>query len=330
MCPIIEKAVDARGGQVKLVKINIDENPAYAGQLGVRSIPAVYAFDKGRPVDAFMGALPEGQINAFIDKLVKKRLNPLPREIADTIFFLKAYLPAADRLAIYRRYVWKLPKDRVSNVLAGLRRLRELYHPTDPSRDYLRATEVWLQLSEDIAAALEQRRLPALPPMDSRAYRNETARRLAADLRRNGFWWLHAQSDPDELGGGVVSGIHITPDRNWAAAKLATIAPHDVVGRLRCLHYKRRRASNLTAQARYCDAVLRQHPRSTLNARTRTDVVRLIAAYTSTMRREHCLKLASKLANTMFGATTRASCWTKAQRRVRERTDHPAKVMGAP
>tara|TARA_R100001086_G_scaffold60193_1_gene27770 strand:+ start:142 stop:1032 length:891 start_codon:yes stop_codon:yes gene_type:complete len=68
--PIIEKAVDARGGQVKLVKINIDENPAYAGQLGVRSIPAVYAFDKGRPVDAFMGALPEGQINAFIDKLL--------------------------------------------------------------------------------------------------------------------------------------------------------------------------------------------------------------------------------------------------------------------
>ncbi|KCZ51146.1 thioredoxin [Hyphomonas pacifica] len=68
--PIIEKAVEDRKGQVKLVKINIDENPAYAGQLGVRSIPAVYAFDKGRPVDGFMGALPESQINAFIDKLV--------------------------------------------------------------------------------------------------------------------------------------------------------------------------------------------------------------------------------------------------------------------
>ncbi|MAN66249.1 thioredoxin [uncultured Hyphomonas sp.] len=68
--PIIEKAVESRNGQVKLVKINIDENPAYAGQLGVRSIPAVYAFDKGRPVDAFMGALPESQINAFIEKLM--------------------------------------------------------------------------------------------------------------------------------------------------------------------------------------------------------------------------------------------------------------------
>ena len=68
--PIIEKAVESRNGQVKLVKINIDENPAYAGQLGVRSIPAVYAFDKGRPVDAFMGALPESQINAFVEKLL--------------------------------------------------------------------------------------------------------------------------------------------------------------------------------------------------------------------------------------------------------------------
>jgi putative thioredoxin len=68
--PIIEKAVESRNGQVKLVKINIDENPAYAGQLGVRSIPAVYAFDKGRPVDAFMGALPESQITAFIEKLL--------------------------------------------------------------------------------------------------------------------------------------------------------------------------------------------------------------------------------------------------------------------
>ncbi|WP_430402852.1 thioredoxin [Hyphomonas sp.] len=68
--PVIERVVDARKGAVKLVKINIDENPAYAGQLGVRSIPAVYAFDKGRPVDAFLGALPEGQVKAFVDKLL--------------------------------------------------------------------------------------------------------------------------------------------------------------------------------------------------------------------------------------------------------------------
>lgn len=71
LTPVIEKVVNARGGKVKLVKINIDENPGVAGQLGVRSIPTVFAFDKGQPVDGFMGAQPESQINAFIDKVLK-------------------------------------------------------------------------------------------------------------------------------------------------------------------------------------------------------------------------------------------------------------------
>lgn len=68
--PVIERVVEGKNGAVKLVKINIDENPSFAGQLGVQSIPAVYAFDKGRPVDGFLGALPESQITAFVDKLL--------------------------------------------------------------------------------------------------------------------------------------------------------------------------------------------------------------------------------------------------------------------
>jgi putative thioredoxin len=70
LTPSLERAVNAAGGKVKLVKINIDENPAIAGQLGVRSIPAVFAFDKGRPVDGFMGALPEGQLKLFIERIL--------------------------------------------------------------------------------------------------------------------------------------------------------------------------------------------------------------------------------------------------------------------
>jgi putative thioredoxin len=70
LTPALEKAVRAAGGKVKLVKINIDENPGVAGQLGVRSIPAVFAFDQGRPVDGFMGALPESQVKQFIDRVL--------------------------------------------------------------------------------------------------------------------------------------------------------------------------------------------------------------------------------------------------------------------
>jgi putative thioredoxin len=69
LTPMIEKAVRAAGGAVKLVKINIDEHPAYAGQLRVQSIPTVYAFVNGQPADGFQGAVPDSQLKAFIDKL---------------------------------------------------------------------------------------------------------------------------------------------------------------------------------------------------------------------------------------------------------------------
>jgi putative thioredoxin len=69
--PALEKAVTAAKGKVKLVKVDIDANPAYAGQLRVQSIPAVFAFVDGKPVDGFMGALPDSQVRAFVDKLAK-------------------------------------------------------------------------------------------------------------------------------------------------------------------------------------------------------------------------------------------------------------------
>ncbi len=67
--PIIEKVVGESAGRVKLVKLNIDDHPSIPGQLGIQSIPAVIAFVGGRPVDGFMGAVPESQIRAFIDKI---------------------------------------------------------------------------------------------------------------------------------------------------------------------------------------------------------------------------------------------------------------------
>ncbi len=74
--PAIEAAVTAAEGRVKLVKIDVDQNPAYAGQLQVQSIPTVYAFFNGQPVDGFQGALPPSEINAFVDKVAA--LGPEP------------------------------------------------------------------------------------------------------------------------------------------------------------------------------------------------------------------------------------------------------------
>ena len=70
LSPILEKVVKAAGGRIKLVTMNIDDHPQIAGQLGVRSIPAVVAFQKSQPVDGFMGALPESQLRGFIERLI--------------------------------------------------------------------------------------------------------------------------------------------------------------------------------------------------------------------------------------------------------------------
>ncbi|MBR1205477.1 thioredoxin [Bradyrhizobium sp. Pear77] len=71
LTPMLEKAVRNAKGRVKLVKMNIDEHPQIPGQMGIQSIPAVIAFVNGQPADGFMGAVPESQINAFIEKITK-------------------------------------------------------------------------------------------------------------------------------------------------------------------------------------------------------------------------------------------------------------------
>jgi putative thioredoxin len=71
LSPALERAVGAARGAVRLIKVNIDENPELAQELRIQSIPAVFAFYQGRPVDGFMGALPESQVTAFIERLVR-------------------------------------------------------------------------------------------------------------------------------------------------------------------------------------------------------------------------------------------------------------------
>src|SRR5437879_10201928 len=74
LAPILEKLVRATKGKVKLVKMDIDKHPSIPGQLGVQSIPAVFAFVNGQPIDGFLGALPENQITAFLERVTKGRI----------------------------------------------------------------------------------------------------------------------------------------------------------------------------------------------------------------------------------------------------------------
>ena len=120
LTPVIEKVVKAAKGKVKLVKMNIDEHPAIAGQLGIQSIPAVIAFSKGQPLDGFMGAQPEGQIKAFIDKLTGGGGG----EVAELIEAAQAAAEAGDAGGASELYAGalQLEPDNVP-ALAGLARL---------------------------------------------------------------------------------------------------------------------------------------------------------------------------------------------------------------
>lgn len=72
LTPVLEKVVTEKAGRVRLVKINVDENQALAAQLGIQSIPAVFAFAGGQPVDGFMGAIPESEVRRFIDRVIAR------------------------------------------------------------------------------------------------------------------------------------------------------------------------------------------------------------------------------------------------------------------
>jgi putative thioredoxin len=97
--PVLEKVVKSAGGKIKLVTMNIEEHPQIASRLGVRSIPAVVAFQKSQPIDGFVGALPESQIRGFVERLVGPLGNQDLRAEAEAAFARGDIAAAADIFA---------------------------------------------------------------------------------------------------------------------------------------------------------------------------------------------------------------------------------------
>ncbi len=120
LTPVLEKVVKAARGKVRLVKMNIDDHPAIPGQMGIQSIPAVIAFVNGRPADGFLGALPESQVVAFIERITKERVGG---ETQDLIKAADAALAEGDAAGAAEMYAQVLAEN-ADNVyaLAGLAR----------------------------------------------------------------------------------------------------------------------------------------------------------------------------------------------------------------
>ena len=118
--PVLEKAVADAKGKVTLVKMNIDDHPQIAGQLGIQSIPAVIAFEKGQPVDGFMGALPESQVRGFIERLV----GPLGAATEELLAQAEAALVQGDAETAASFYARILAEDETNpKAIGGLAKL---------------------------------------------------------------------------------------------------------------------------------------------------------------------------------------------------------------
>ena len=120
LTPILEKVVKAAKGKVKLVKMNIDDHPAIPGQMGIQSIPAVIAFVDGKPADGFMGALPESQVMAFLERLTKDKIGGEEKDLLKTA---DAALVEGNAAAAADLYSQILAEDAANvHALAGLAR----------------------------------------------------------------------------------------------------------------------------------------------------------------------------------------------------------------
>jgi putative thioredoxin len=121
LTPVLEKAVRAAKGRVKLVKMNIDEHPAIPGQMGIQSIPAVIAFVNGQPADGFMGAVPESQVTAFIDKITAGMPSAGEPNVAEILKEAETLLAAGDAANAASVYAEVLAIDATNiAALAGL------------------------------------------------------------------------------------------------------------------------------------------------------------------------------------------------------------------
>lgn len=180
LMPLLEKAVTAAKGRVKLVKLNIDEEPAIPGQMGIQSVPAVVAFKDGKPIDGFMGAQPESQIKAFIDKNgTEPQADPLDEACKQADELLEAG-QTAEALQIYGAVL-----QQSSDHLAAVIGITKCFIALD---ELNRARDVFDSLPED---ALKDKTVVALKA------RLELAEQ-SADLGEVGDLQKQLDANPDD------------------------------------------------------------------------------------------------------------------------------------
>jgi putative thioredoxin len=215
LTPVLEKVVKAAKGKVKLVKMNIDEHPQIAGQLGVKSIPAVFAFQKGQPVDGFMGALPESQVKSFIERLIG---NVGPSPIDEIIAAAEKSAAEGDFSQAAELYAGALAEDDTSaKAMGGLIRVYVEMDMLEQARQLLNAVKPEMAADAAIAGARA-----AIEAKEAAASLGDTAGLLAAveadpanhQARIDLAIALNAKGDKEGAADQLIASIR--KDRAWS------------------------------------------------------------------------------------------------------------------
>jgi putative thioredoxin len=152
--PMLESQIQATQGKVRLVKVDIDQNQALAAQLRIQSVPTVYAFYQGRPVDGFMGAVPESQIKSFVDKLVQLAGHNDHDHVDQLLAEAKAVLDegnAEEAAGIYQHILAHAPDSTAA--IAGLLRCLIALGETDQAKQVLESLTPEQAKHPDVVAA---------------------------------------------------------------------------------------------------------------------------------------------------------------------------------
>lgn len=229
--PAIERAVTAAKGAVKLVKVNIDENPGVAGQLRIQSIPAVIAFKDGQPVDGFMGALPESQIKEFIARMAGEVSG---EDIEALVARAEEALGQGDPGGAAQDFAQALQMDREHPAaLAGMARIYLMQGDPEQAKQYLDAVPepkkthpavMAVKASMDLAG--EVRDAPDLDDAEAAAEKapNDAAAQYALGKAR--------LATGDAAGAADALLTSIAADREWneAAARQLLLRVFDAAG----------------------------------------------------------------------------------------------------
>jgi putative thioredoxin len=211
LTPILEGATGKAGGKVKLVKMNIDDHPRIPGQLGIKSIPAVIAFKDGQPLDGFMGALPESQVMAFIERVA----GPIgPSDTEQAIAAADAALQAHDyttAAGLYSAVLQGEPENLTA--LAGLAQCEIAIGNLDQARGLLSTVAEEKQTDPALAGVLA-----ALDLAEKTSHLGNPD-----DLARK----LESEPDDHQARFDLALALNARGDRSGAVEQLVTILSRD-------------------------------------------------------------------------------------------------------